>query len=503
MHFHSLTPLSVPLSVPWKTEIPESRLRTCYQFFLSRLEQLTVDQLESIHLAVVDRLSLVGITCDDHDNPHLIFESLDAKGEKLTPADLIRNFLLMRVHVADQDRLFKTYWLPIQQALGNDLTEFVRHFLMKEGKILKEADVYFELKDRLANSTPPQAEAFLLDLHRHGMFYASFIDSKREPDDALAERLDRVRRLKVTVAYPFLLRVFDAYDAGSLSHEQVLETLDLLESFVIRRSICSMPTHQLRRMLPPVFDAAGGAGSAFVDGLRRQLGGARCPNNEAFAAKLATEPLYSTAEKNARLRLILERLELSFNHKEPAELSGAQIEHVLPQTLTPEWQQELGAGADQHSSNLLHTLGNLTFTKYNAELSNKPYEVKQRDFANSHFVLNRHFADVVRWSPDAIRERGRVLAQRALRIWSDVGREAVSIKKPSSASPVRIRFRKNEQPVANWKDAFTKLLTHFEASSPGLLMRIATEQTLNAVIAIDVDRFRRTSIESENDVVSV
>ncbi len=451
MHFHSLTPLSVPLSVPWKTEIPESRLRTCYQFFLSRLEQLTVDQLESIHLAVVDRLSLVGITCDDHDNPHLIFESLDAKGEKLTPADLIRNFLLMRVHVADQDRLFKTYWLPIQQALGNDLTEFVRHYLMKEGQILKEADVYFELKDRLANSTPPQAEAFLLDLHRHGMFYASFIDSKREPDDALAERLDRVRRLKVTVAYPFLLRVFDAYDAGSLSHEQVLETLDLLESFVIRRSICSMPTHQLRRML----------------------------------------------------RLILERLELSFNHKEPAGLSGAQIEHVLPQTLTPEWQQELGAGADQHSSNLLHTLGNLTFTKYNAELSNKPYEVKQRDFANSHFVLNRHFADVVRWSPDAIRERGRVLAQRALRIWSDVGREAVSIKKPSSASPVRIRFRKNEQPVANWKDAFTKLLTHFEASSPGLLMRIATEQTLNAVIAIDVDRFRRTSIESENDVVSV
>ena len=212
-----------------KAEIPESRLRTCYQFFLSRLDRLTAAQLEPIHTAVVDRLSLVSITCDEHDNPHLIFESLNAKGEKLTPADLIRNFLLMRVHVGHQERLFKTYWLPIQQALSADLTEFVRHFLMKEGKILKEADVYFELKDRLANSTPHQAEAFLGELHRHGMFYAKFVDSTREADDQLAERLDRVRRLKVTVAYPFLLRVFDALDAGSLSHEQVAMTLDLLE----------------------------------------------------------------------------------------------------------------------------------------------------------------------------------------------------------------------------------------------------------------------------------
>jgi uncharacterized protein with ParB-like and HNH nuclease domain len=109
--------------------IPESksRLGVCYKFFLSRLERLTADQLEPIHLAVVDRLSIVSITCDEHDNPHLIFESLNAKGEKLTPADLIRNFLLMQVHVGDQERLYNRYWLPIQQALDNDLTEFVRH----------------------------------------------------------------------------------------------------------------------------------------------------------------------------------------------------------------------------------------------------------------------------------------------------------------------------------------------------------------------------------------
>ena len=478
-------------------EIPQNRLGACYQFFLSRMDRLTADQLEALHLAIVDRLSLVGITCDEHDNPHLIFESLNAKGEKLTPADLIRNFLLMRVHVSDQDRLFKQLWLPIQHALDADLTEFVRHFLMKEGKILREADVYFELKDRLANSSPAQAETFLRDLHRHGMFYAKFLEPSREPDTEVAARLDRLRRIKLTVGHPFLLRVFDAAEAGLLSREQTLEALDLLEAFFVRRSLCNMPTNQLRRMLPPVFDAAGGPGPGFIEGLRVQLGGKRCPDDKAFTAALAAEPLYSTAEKNARLRLILERLERSFNHKEPAELSGAQIEHVMPQTMTPDWELELGEGSEDQRSQLLHTLGNLTLTKYNPDMSNKPYKDKQKALAASHFVLNSYFAEIERWSPDAIRERGRSLAQRAISIWPDVGRASTGVQaeKKSSTPPAKIRFRDSEERVASWKDAFIKLLKQFDACTPGLLRRIATERTLDTVVSVDEHRFRRSKVK--------
>lgn len=475
--------------------VPPGGLALCYQFFISRLDRLGLDQLDTIQRALMDRLSLVSITCDEHDNPHLIFESLNAKGEKLTPADLIRNFILMRVDVRDQERLYKAYWFPIQKALDGTLTEFVRHYLMKEGKVLTEADVYFELKDRLTNSTPKQAEDFLRDLHRHGMDYARFIGSRQDVDEDVAQRLDRIRRLKVTVAYPFLLRVFNACDDGLLSRDQLLETLDLLESFVIRRLICNEPTNQLRRMLPPVFDAAGGPSPTFLDGLREQLGGKRCPDDASFAEALATEPLYSTTEKNIRLRIILERLETSYNHKEPAPLAGAQVEHVLPQTLTPEWEQELGQNALEHWERLLHTLGNLTLTQYNSELSNNPYHVKRAKFAASHYDLNRDFAHIERWTPDAIRERGRALARRALTIWRDVGRSPTPLGtvKRSSVPPAKIRFREAEEPVVSWKDAFIKLLKHFEASNPGLLKRIAAEQTMNRVIALTGERFQRSS----------
>jgi hypothetical protein len=232
-----------------------------------------------------------------------------------------------------------------------------------------------------------------------------------------------------------------------------------------------------------------------MDGLREQLGGRRCPNDEAFVAALATEPLYSTAEKNTRLRLILERLERSFEHKEPADLAGAQIEHVMPQKLTQEWIEELGDKAEEQWAQLVHTLGNLTLTKYNAELSNNPYMAKRKELTSSHFVLNQYWANVERWNADAIRERGKNLAQRALKIWADVGRKSStsdSIEKKKSTPPVRIRFREIEQEVVTWKDGFIKLLTIFDASAPGLLARIATEQSFQAVIATNGDKFPRS-----------
>ena len=250
-------------------------------------------------------------------------------------------------------------------------------------------------------------------------------------------------------------------------------------------------------MLPPVFDAAGGAGPDFVDGLRKQLGGKRCPDDEAFALALSTQPLYSTAEKNARLRLILERLESSFQHKEPADLSNATIEHVLPQTLTDAWQKELGEGAPEHWSRLLHTLGNLTLTGYNSELSNEPYDVKRTLLIESHFELNRDFVKAQSMDSRCNPRTWRCPRPACGQDRCDVGRlpSTNETEKQSGLPPTKIRFRGTHQAVATWRDAFITLLKQFEATVPGLLLRIATEQTLHAVIALEGDRFRRSSVQ--------
>jgi uncharacterized protein with ParB-like and HNH nuclease domain len=475
-----------------------SRLTDCHHFFVSRLKDrkgLSGDLIERLYLVVVDRLSLVGITCDEQDNPHLIFESLNAKGEKLTAADLIRNFLLMRIHVNEQQYVFDQHWLPIQEALNDQLTEFVRHFLMKEGKIIKSADIYFELKDRLGNATPDQTKQFLADLHRHGMYYARFINpAKYENNCDISAPLSRLRVIEATVAYPLLLRVFDAVHQGSLTHDQLLQVLNILESFLIRRSVCGYPSNQLRKILPPIFDAVGGPGEAFVTGVREQLGGKRCPDDKTFAEALRAQPLYATAKRGTRLRVMLERLEESFEHKEPADFSNAQIEHIMPQTLTPAWIAELGDDAEEQHARLLHTLGNLTLTGYNPDLSNRPYKEKRTLLRKSHFELNRHFDQVECWTPAAIEARARSIAERALTIWADVGRDGLAQADSvvGAQKPVAVRFQGQTRPISTWKDGTVKLVEMFEATRPGILASLVSKGELATELSADPDRFPRS-----------
>ena len=180
--------------------------------------------------------------------------------------------------------------------------------------------------------------------------------------------------------------------------------------------MCGYPSNQLRKILPPIFDAVGGPGESFVAGIREQLGGKRCPDDKTFADALLTQPLYATAKRGTRLRIMLERLEESFEHKEPADVTPAQIEHIMPQTLTTEWVAELGDDAQEHHARLLHTIGNLTLTCYNPDLSNRPYTEKRTLLKNSHFELNRHFDQVEHWTPAAIEARAKSIAERALTI---------------------------------------------------------------------------------------
>jgi len=472
-----------------------SPLTECHGFFLSRLKArktLSAEFLEKVYLVMVDRLSLVGITCDEQDNPHLIFESLNAKGEKLTPADLIRNFLLMRIHVNEQQSVFDQHWRPIQEALSDQLTEFVRHYLMKEGKIIKSADIYFELKDRLSGATPDQTKHFLADLHRHGMYYARFINPVEiETDHDISASLNRLCVIEATVAYPLLLRVFDAVHQASLTRDQLLEVLSVLESFLIRRSVCGYPSNQLRKIFPPIYDAVGGFGALFIAGMREQLGGKRCPDDKTFADALITQPLYAKA---TRLHIMLERLEESFDHKEPADLTCAQIEHIMPQTLTPQWIQELGDNASEHHARLLHTLGNLTLTGYNPDLYNHPYSEKRELLRKSHFELNRYFDHVEHWTPSAIETRARVIVERALRIWADVGRDGLAQADTvvSEQKPIGVRFQGQIRPITTWREGTVKLVEMFEAARPGILASLVSTGKLPTELSSNADRFLRS-----------
>ena len=184
-----------------------SQILECYLFFNRKLKRGSVNLL-TLNKAITSRLSVVSIVLDRDDNPHLVFESLNAKGRVLTQADLIRNYFFMRIHVDKQEEVYSLYWHPMQEELDEDLTEFIRHFLMRNGVFVNKGDVYFTLKDRVSDRDALDALKEIAFFAKH---YQKLLNPSLEKNQELHKALTRLNRLEVTTTYPFLLNCYDDY----------------------------------------------------------------------------------------------------------------------------------------------------------------------------------------------------------------------------------------------------------------------------------------------------
>ena len=196
---------------------------------------------------------------------------------------------------------------------------------------------------------------------------------------------------------------------------EVSEVMAMIESFVIRRVVCNIPTNRLRRIFAQMSDNVDP--NDFIQSAHTYLLDNHWPSDEDFKSKFVEFRLYSTY-RLARSRLILESLEQSFGHKESPEITeNITIEHIMPQTLTCEWEGMLGSQHDEVHSRWLHTPGNLTLTGYNPELSNASFHEKKIMLECARFSLTDSVLTYDRWRDCEIKERGETLAEKAITIW--------------------------------------------------------------------------------------
>jgi hypothetical protein len=153
--------------------------------------------------------------------------------------------------------------------------------------------------------------------------------------------------------------------------------------------------------------------SNILDELRSYLESKGWPEVGRFKAAFLNFNLYQRGYG----RVILESLEATYGHKEPADLSKAEIEHVMPQTLSKEWSRDLGVVPEIIHDMWLHTPGNLTLSAYNQELWNNPFSDKRQLYAQSNIVMTRKLADFAKWGGEEIKSRGVELAEIAAKIW--------------------------------------------------------------------------------------
>ena len=454
--------------------VNESDILECYRFFEKKIHQSRLSlELQRIKKVICSNLSLVSVVLSADDDPYLVFESLNAKGRPLTQADLIRNYFFMRIHADSQESVYAQYWQPMQDLLKDSLTEFIRHYLTKTGVEVKQNEIYFEIKDRISTN---DALSYLKDLCVFSEYYSRLLNPEREPKEIVRKYLHRLNRLEVATVYPFLLNCYDDWMKDRIAEQEFVSVLQVLENFLLRRFVCNIQTRGLNRIFALLYSQVSKdtdlASDSFVERLKLTLQNRDYPKDAEFRSRLVDVKLYG-GNRSEKCKLILESIEESFEHKEQVFFDKLSIEHVMPQTLNEDWKDDLGEDWAITHELLRHTIGNLTLTAYNPELSNDTFEKKKEQLKNSHLELNKYFQSRTSWCREDIEERSEHLADIALQVWSYFGVESAQPSPSSSLTgtiPKSLCCFGQEYVVRSWRDVL--------------------ETTLNTIADLEPDSFK-------------
>lgn len=436
-----------------------------YEFFVKKIRASSSPKPDILIETVTSGLILVSIVLDRDDNPYTIFESLNAKGRPLAEADLIRNYFFMRIHQSDHERAYRQLWQPMERMLVDaSMTEFFRQYLMRDGTLVKSDTVYVELKRNIDRRTQMTPLDQLQEVHRHAGYYARMAHPEREPNVMVRHALTNLQRLNFGVTSSFLLNLYDDFVSDRISPMVMAQALAVLENYLLRRFICGMPSNALNKIFPSLYRQTREDGRFSIDRLKALLADKGYPSDEEFKVRLAETRLYGGGDRRDKAKFILDRLEQSFEHKEPVDTNSLTIEHVMPQTLSPAWKSKLGPDVDEHFDLYLHRLGNLTLTGYNSELSNAPFAEKREQLAQSHIELNRHFQASTEWNFTAIENRSLQLAERALKIWPSFRAAKDGPSRPrgvvTGTKPSILVIADERHEVKDWSEVLLETMTY-------------------------------------------
>jgi uncharacterized protein with ParB-like and HNH nuclease domain len=447
---------------------PRPRMVQAYLFFYAQLEEFFLGteaeppcaaetpiaaRLEECFQALKGALQVVVIDLEQDDDAQVIFETLNARGEPLLPADLLRNFIFLRAsrHNESPETLYDQYWhrfddpfwrVEVKQGRlfrpRSDL--FMQHFLASRLTTdIPIKHLFVEYKFWIDRKKPyATVEEELATLARQGDDFRRILEPKAgDPLYSIATFLDT---FDIRTSYPLLLTFLDA----KITEAQWQAVSMTLESYLLRRAVCGYTTKSYNRIFLTLTRALrrdGVTPENLVAQLLTQTGeSSEWPSDATFSEAWRTKHAYQILN-NPKVVHILKRLNSTYfgSKMESVSIESAvTVEHILPQSWVEHWllpdgskgmtYTELGkaesddprAVATRKRDALLQTFGNLTLLSQplNSSVSNSNWTVKRPEIlSHSLLPLNLQLATVDTWDENSITQRGEDLLQRALKLW--------------------------------------------------------------------------------------
>ena len=506
--------------------IEESNITLNYRYFYNKIiyGEISIDELYD----AIERLMIVEIELKNgEDDPQLIFESLNSTGLDLTDADKVRNFILMNQSAKTQEKLYNNYWNRVEKNTNYRVTQFIRDYLtMKENKIPNINKIYTGFK-RYIEESEIEIEDCLTDMLKFSIYYKDIINNTVELEKA-NDIIKNINKLEVTVAYPFLLNIFDDYFNEIIKSDELIEILKVLESYIFRRIMCKAPTNALNKVfmnLNREIKKIPRYEEHYVDILKYVLinkkSSQRFPSEEEFKINFLECNVYNWKSKNKVY--LLEKLE-NYDNNERVDIENLvndkslSIEHIMPQTLSLNWKKSLGENYSEIHAKYIGTIGNLTLTGYNSSLSNKSF-IEKRDmkkgFKDSRLKLNKYLVDIDKWDEDTIKRRAENLFEIATNVWEypisnysldNENNNLFSLEDDDDFTNTKVDkfiFKEDAIKVRNWTELYEKVLLGLYEVNPLPFSRLAkkefSQEYLNRRFS-NKERELRTPLKIDNNL---
>lgn len=427
--------------------IEKSTVTANYRYFRERIAKQELDGDELWN--AVNRLEVMALDLESHDDPQRIFESLNSTGKELKESDKIRNLVLMGLDTKTQNDLYERYWNRIEKNVDFDTDTFVRLYLVSRTRKTPRFDAVYEAFRTYLHEQSVGIETVLKQMHEYAGYFRE-LNTASTGVSAAGRRLRRFNLVQRDVALPTMMPLVADLKNGTITPEDFTRIVTIVDSYLFRRIVVGDASNALNKIFATLYNEATRIRPEDTELaevisyllLKRADTSGRFPDDEEFRHDFATRNFYKFSRHYRRY--LFECLE-NRDSKDRLDIAdalhdgSASIEHIMPRTLTKEWRNELGTNAEEVHEEWVHRIGNLTVTGYNSEYSNYSFAKKKslpEGFDSSPYRLNNYVRQVDSWGLEEIAQRTELLAQQALEYWPMLHTEFVPAVEPPPAVPL-------------------------------------------------------------------
>ena len=412
------------------SSIRESKVYINYCYIKEEFKKWILEENYEISMIkkAIDKLKIVYIKIDTEDNAQSIFESINSTGENLTPADLIRNYILMKKINEDQEKYYNDYWLVLERYMKEDskkIAEFFRFFLASKTYNLCNQNSVYDAFKQYWSMNVPEEECGLKDIITYAKYYYILYLSEESDISYAKEEIKELRRIKTNMPAPFLMKMLELKENGIISEEQLKSIINIINTYLIRRHMMKLDTSDITRYFPQLLrnvinlcnqytynEIVEIVKKCLVNDNRQKS--SYMPDDKQLRAYLWTANAYALVHT----RLILDKIE-HFNNTAPVDLSKLSIEHIMPQTPNDYWIKNTNGDRQEYDVQI-NRIGNLTLVSKvdNSAMGNASFEKKKHVLEDTlHITMNKEIYNKSKWTIQEIDERTDKIINQFLQLY--------------------------------------------------------------------------------------